>query len=121
MLGSYVLSAGYYDEYYLKAQKVRTLIQQDLENAFGKVDCIIAPVTPTLPFKLGEKSEDPLQMYLEDIYTVSLNLAGLPGISLNCGYVNEFPVGFQIIGKAFDESTMLNVAYAYEQLISNDK
>jgi aspartyl-tRNA(Asn)/glutamyl-tRNA(Gln) amidotransferase subunit A len=121
MLGSYVLSAGYYDEYYLKAQKVRALIQQDLESAFEKIDCIIAPVSPTLPFKLGDKSEDPLQMYLEDIFTVSLNLAGLPGISLNCGFINEFPVGFQIIGKAFDESTMLNTAYAYEQLTLNDK
>lgn len=121
MLGSYVLSAGYYDAYYLKAQKVRALIQHDFESAFEKVDCIIAPVTPTLPFRIGEKSEDPLQMYLEDIFTVSLNLAGLPGISLNCGYINEFPVGFQIIGKAFDESTILNTAYAYEQLKSNDK
>jgi aspartyl-tRNA(Asn)/glutamyl-tRNA(Gln) amidotransferase subunit A len=121
MLGSYVLSAGYYDEYYLKAQKVRALIQQDLESTFEKIDCIIAPVTPTLPFKFGEKSEDPLQMYLEDIFTVSLNLAGLPGISLNCGYINEFPVGFQIIGKAFDERTILNTAYAYEQLNSNEK
>ena len=121
MLGSYVLSAGYYDEYYLKAQKVRSLIQQDLESALENVDCIIAPVTPTLPFKLGAKSEDPLQMYLEDIFTVSLNLAGLPGISLNCGYINEFPVGFQLIGKAFDESTILNTAYAYEQLNSNNK
>ena len=121
MLGSYVLSAGYYDAYYLKAQKVRALIQHDLESAFEKVDCIIAPVTPTLPFKLGEKNEDPLQMYLEDIFTVSLNLAGLPGISMNCGYVNEFPVGFQIIGKAFDETTILNTAYAYEQLHSNNK
>ena len=121
MLGSYVLSAGYYDAYYLKAQKVRALIQHDLESAFEKVDCIIAPVTPTLPFKIGEKNEDPLQMYLEDIFTVSLNLAGLPGISLNCGYVNEFPVGFQIIGRAFDETTIMNTAYAYEQLHSNNK
>jgi len=121
MLGSYVLSAGYYDAYYLKAQKVRALIQHDLESAFEKVDCIIAPVTPTLPFKIGEKNEDPLQMYLEDIFTVSLNLAGLPGISLNCGYINEFPVGFQIIGKAFDETTILNTAYAYELLHSNNK
>jgi aspartyl-tRNA(Asn)/glutamyl-tRNA(Gln) amidotransferase subunit A len=121
MLGSYVLSAGYYDAYYLKAQKVRALIQHDLESAFERVDCIIAPVTPTLPFKIGEKNEDPLQMYLEDIFTVSLNLAGLPGISMNCGYVNEFPVGFQIIGRAFDETTILNTAYAYEQLHSNNK
>jgi aspartyl-tRNA(Asn)/glutamyl-tRNA(Gln) amidotransferase subunit A len=121
MLGSYVLSAGYYDEYYIKAQKVRSLIQQDLESALENVDCIIAPVTPMLPFKLGAKSEDPLQMYLEDIFTVSLNLAGLPGISLNCGYINEFPVGFQLIGKAFNDGTILNTAYAYEQLTSNEK
>ncbi|MEJ2194889.1 MAG: Asp-tRNA(Asn)/Glu-tRNA(Gln) amidotransferase subunit GatA [Ignavibacteriaceae bacterium] len=121
MLGSYVLSAGYYDAYYLKAQQVRALIRQDLENAFEKIDCIITPVTPTLPYKIGEKNEDPLQMYLEDIFTVSLNLAGLPGISLNCGYVNEFPVGFQIIGKAFEERTILSTARSYEQLNSNNR
>ena len=120
MLGSYVLSAGYYDAYYLKAQKVRELIRQDLEIAFKEIDCIITPVTPTLPYKIGEKNEDPLQMYLEDIFTVSLNLAGLPGISLNCGYINEFPVGFQLIGKAFDESTILSAAFSYEQLNSNN-
>ena len=116
MLGSYVLSAGYYDAYYLKAQKVRTLIKQDFDRAFENVDCIITPVSPCLPFKLGEKMADPLQMYLVDIYTVSLNLSGLPGMSLNCGTADGLPVGLQIIGKAFDEETVLRVGDAYNQL-----
>ncbi len=116
MLGTYVLSAGYYDAYYLKAQKVRTLIKQDFENVFKTVDCIIGPVSPCLPFKLGEKLVDPLQMYLVDIYTVSLNLSGLPGMSVNCGYADGLPVGFQIIGKAFDEITVLQVGHAYEEM-----
>ena len=116
MLGTYVLSAGYYEAYYLKALKVRTLIKQDFDHAFEQVDCIITPVCPCLPFKLGEKIGDPLQMYLVDIYTVSLNLTGLPGISVPCGSVDSLPVGMQIIGKAFDEETVLQVAYAYEQM-----
>jgi len=116
MLGTYVLSAGYYEAYYLKALKVRTLIKQDFDHAFQKVDCIITPVSPCLPFKLGEKIGDPLQMYLVDIYTVSLNLTGLPGISVPCGAVDSLPVGMQVIGKAFDEETVLQVAYAYEQM-----
>jgi aspartyl-tRNA(Asn)/glutamyl-tRNA(Gln) amidotransferase subunit A len=116
MLGSYVLSAGYYDAYYLKAQKVRSLIKEDFNQTLKKVDCIISPVTPSTPFKLGEKSEDPLQLYLEDIYTVSINLAGLPGMSVNCGKVNKLPVAFQIIGKLFDEETVLQVGYYYEKL-----
>lgn len=116
MLGTYVLSAGYYDAYYRKAQKVRTLIKQDFDQAFENVDCMIAPVSPCLPFKLGEKLTDPLQMYLVDIYTVPLNLAGLPGLSVNCGSVNGLPVGLQIIGKAFDEETILRVGHAYEVL-----
>ena len=95
MLGTYVLSAGYYDAYYLKAQKVRTLIKQDFEKAFETVDCILGPVSPCLPFKLGEKLMDPLQMYLVDIYTVSLNLSGLPGISINCGNIDGLPVGVE--------------------------
>jgi len=119
MLGTYVLSAGYYDAYYLKAQKVRTLIKNDFDNAFEVVDIIIAPVTPTLPFKLGEKLADPLQMYLMDVYTVSLNMAGLPGMSLNCSKIDGFPVAFQIIGKAFDEETVLRAGYAYETFIQN--
>ncbi len=116
MLGTYVLSAGYYEAYYLKAQKVRTLIREDFNRAFENVDGIITPVSPCLPFRLGEKMTDPLQMYLVDIYTVSLNLSGLPGMSINCGTADGLPVGFQIIGRAFDEQTILRVGHAYEQL-----
>jgi aspartyl-tRNA(Asn)/glutamyl-tRNA(Gln) amidotransferase subunit A len=116
MLGTYVLSAGYYDAYYLKAQKARTLIKEDFDRAFETVDCMITPVSPCLPFKIAEKMEDPLQMYLVDVYTVSLNLSGLPGMSLNCGLVDGLPVGLQIIGKPFDETTVLRVGYAYEQI-----
>jgi aspartyl-tRNA(Asn)/glutamyl-tRNA(Gln) amidotransferase subunit A len=116
MLGTYVLSAGYYDAYYLKGQRVRSLIREDFDRAFEKVDCIITPTTPCLPFKLGEKMQDPLQMYLVDIYTVSLNLAGLPGMNVRCGTAGGFPVGMQIIGKAFDEATVLRVGHAYERM-----
>ena len=116
MLGAYVLSAGYYDAYYLKAQKARALIKGDFDEAFKKVDCIMTPVTPCLPFALGEKMTDPLQMYLVDIYTVSLNLAGLPGMSLPCGMVDNLPVGLQIVGKHFDEEMVLRVGAAYERL-----
>ncbi len=116
MLGSYALSAGYYDAYYLKAQKARTLIKEDFDKAFEKVDCMITPVSPCLPFKLGEKMADPLQMYLVDIYTVSLNLSGLPGMSINCGFVDGLPVGLQIIGKAFDEEMVLRVGNVYEKM-----
>ena len=103
MLGTYALSAGYYDAYYLKAQKARTLIKEDFDRAFKTVDCLITPVSPSLPFKIGEKITEPLQMYLVDIYTVSLNLSGLPGMSINCGSIEGLPVGLQIIGRAFDE------------------
>jgi aspartyl-tRNA(Asn)/glutamyl-tRNA(Gln) amidotransferase subunit A len=120
LLGTYVLSAGYYDAYYLKAKKARMLVTNDFNTAFDQVDCILAPVTPSLPFKLGEKSADPLQMYLEDIYTVSLNLAGLPGMSVNCGTVEGLPVAFQIIGKPFDEATVIQVGSAYEELKKDD-
>jgi len=116
MLGTYVLSAGYYDAYYLKAQKARKLIKGDFDQAFKKVDCIMTPVTPCLPFALGEKMTDPLQMYLVDIYTVSLNLAGLPGMSLPCGKIDDLPVGLQIVGKPFDEEMILRVGAAYERL-----
>ena len=116
MLGTYVLSAGYYDAYYLKAQKARTLIKEDFDRVFETVDCLLTPVSPCLPFKIGEKMEDPLQMYLVDVYTVSLNLSGLPGMSVNCGLVDGMPVGLQIVGKPFDEKTVLRVGYAYEQL-----
>ena len=114
MLGTYVLSAGYYDAYYLKAQEARTLIKADFDKAFEKVDCLVGPVSPCLPFRLGEKMADPLQMYLVDIYTCSVNLAGLPGLSVNCGMVEGLPVGLQIIGKPFDEGTVLRVGHAYE-------
>src|SRR5574341_80556 len=116
MLGTYVLSAGYYDAYYLKAQRVRTLIRNDFEDAFSRSDVIVTPTSPTTAFKLGEKTQDPLQMYLSDVYTISANLAGLPALSLPCGFDRQgMPIGMQIIGKRFDESTMLRVAHAYEQ------
>ncbi len=116
MLGTYVLSAGYYEAYYLKALKVRTLIKKDFEEAFSKVDCIITPVSPVLPFKIGERVDDPLKMYLVDIYTASLNLSGLPGMSMPCGYADGFPVGIQFISKAFDETTILKIAHTYQRI-----
>ena len=116
MLGTYALSAGYYDAYYLKAQQVRALITKDFERAFEVCDAIVTPTAPTTAFKLGEKTGDPLQMYLSDIYTLSVNLAGLPALSLPCGLdADGLPIGMQIIGKHFDETTVLRLAYAYEQ------
>jgi aspartyl-tRNA(Asn)/glutamyl-tRNA(Gln) amidotransferase subunit A len=116
MLGTYALSAGYYDAYYLKAQRVRTLLVRDFEEAFKKVDAIVTPTSPTAAFKLGEKVDDPLSMYLADIFTVTADLAGIPGISVPCGETKEnLPVGLQILGKHFDEATILRVAHAYEQ------
>lgn len=116
MLGTYALSSGYYEAYYGKAQAVRTLIRQDFDAAFKEVDLIVTPVTPTPAFKLGEKSEDPLQMYLSDIFTISVNLAGLPAISLPCGFSKAgLPIGMQLIGRAFQEDTLLRAAHAYEQ------
>jgi aspartyl-tRNA(Asn)/glutamyl-tRNA(Gln) amidotransferase subunit A len=116
MLGTYALSAGYYDAYYLKAQKVRTLLTRDFDEAFRKVDAIVTPTSPTAAFRLGEKSNDPLAMYLADIYTVTADLAGIPGISIPCGETKDkLPIGLQILGKHFDESTILRVAHAYEQ------
>jgi aspartyl-tRNA(Asn)/glutamyl-tRNA(Gln) amidotransferase subunit A len=116
MLGTYALSAGYYDAYYLKAQKVRTLLTRDFDDAFQKVDAIVTPTSPTAAFRLGEKSNDPLAMYLADIYTVTADLAGIPGISIPCGETSEkLPIGLQILGKHFDEATILRVAHAYEQ------
>ena len=116
MIGNYALSAGYYDAYYLKALKVRTLVQQDYTEAFQKVDVIMAPTAPTPAFRIGEMMDDPLQMYLQDVCTVPLNLAGLPGISVPCGYSGKhMPIGLQIIGRPFDEATVLRTAYAYEQ------
>jgi aspartyl-tRNA(Asn)/glutamyl-tRNA(Gln) amidotransferase subunit A len=115
MLGTYALSAGYYDAYYLKALKVRTLIKQDFEKAFKKCEVLISPTSPTAAFKIGEKAADPLSMYLSDIATIPVNLAGLPAISLPCGSSNGLPIGFQIMGKAFDEETVLRAAFAFEQ------
>jgi aspartyl-tRNA(Asn)/glutamyl-tRNA(Gln) amidotransferase subunit A len=116
VLGTYVLSAGYYDAFYLKALQVRTLLRRDYEQAFERVDVVALPTMPTPPFKLGEKSSDPLQMYLGDIFTVSANLAGLPGISVPCGFSAEgLPIGFQLMGRMFDEATMLRVADTYER------
>ena len=117
ILGTYVLSSGYYDAYYFRAQKVRTLIRNDFIKAFEKVDAIVTPTTPTAAFKAGEKSGDPLQMYLSDIFTISCNLAGICGISIPCGFTAnpKLPVGLQFLGKPFGESTILKLAHAYEQ------
>ncbi|MFC1559975.1 Asp-tRNA(Asn)/Glu-tRNA(Gln) amidotransferase subunit GatA [Candidatus Margulisiibacteriota bacterium] len=115
MLGTYALSAGYYDAYYLKAQKIRTLIKNDFDKAFSKFDVLISPTSPTVAFKIGEKTNDPLAMYLSDIATIPVNLAGIPAISIPCGFSDNLPVGLQIMGKAFDEETILKVAYTYEQ------
>ncbi|MFA5352666.1 MAG: Asp-tRNA(Asn)/Glu-tRNA(Gln) amidotransferase subunit GatA [Thermodesulfovibrionales bacterium] len=116
MLGTYALSAGYYDAYYKKGQQARTLIKRDFDNAFEKVDVIVTPTSPSPAFKMGEKTTDPLQMYLSDIFTISVNLAGIPAISLPCGLTsNGLPIGLQVMGKHFDEETILRVAYAYEQ------
>lgn len=115
MLGTYALSSGYYDAYYLRAQKVRTLIKQDFEKAFKEVDFILTPTTPSTAFKFGEKTEDPLQMYLEDIFTITANIAGVPAISLPGGEVKSLPIGIQLMGRWFDEEGLLNVAYTFEQ------
>lgn len=116
MLGTYALSSGYYEAYYKKAQQVRTLIKKDFEDAFKHVDIIVTPTTPTAAFKINEKTSDPLQMYLSDIFTISVNLAGVPAISIPCGFTaNNLPIGLQLIGKHFDEESLFRVAYAYEQ------
>jgi len=117
MLGTYALSSGYYDAYYLKAQKVRALIKKDFDDAFKRVDAIVGPTAPSTAFKIGEKASDPLALYLEDIYTVPVNLAGLPAISIPCGLasMSRMPVGFQIIAKQFDESKLLNIAHQLEK------
>lgn len=119
MLGAHALSSGYYDAYYLKAQKVRALIKKDFDDAFKDVDVIVGPTAPNTAFKIGEKASDPLALYLEDIYTVPVNLAGLPGISIPCGLGSQskMPVGFQIIGKSFDESTLLRVAHQLQNVL----
>ncbi len=116
MLGTYALSAGYYDAYYKKAQQVRTLIKQDFDNAFTQADVIVTPTSPSAAFRIGEKSTDPLQMYLSDIFTISINLAGVPAMSIPCGFTKaNLPVGLQVIGRHFDEEAIFRVAYAYEQ------
>ena len=116
ILGAYALSSGYYDAYYLRAQKARTLIRQDFEKAFTEVDAILTPTSPTPAFKFGEKSDDPISMYLSDVYTISTNLAGLPGISIPCGFSSTgLPIGVQLIGKAFEESSLLQIAHAYDR------
>jgi len=116
MIGTYALSAGYYDAYYLKAQQIRRLISNDFRRAFEQVDVIMGPTSPTVAFGLGEKTDDPVTMYLSDIYTCSVNLAGLPGISIPAGFVDGLPVGLQLIGNYFSESRLLNAAHRYQQV-----
>jgi aspartyl-tRNA(Asn)/glutamyl-tRNA(Gln) amidotransferase subunit A len=115
ILGTYALSAGYYDAYYLKAQKVRTLIRREFEQAFERYDALITPTSPTVPFKIGEKVDDPLQMYLSDVCTLPINIAGIPGISVPAGFCDGLPVGMQILGKPFSEEMLLRIGFAYEQ------
>jgi len=115
MTGTYVLSAGYYDAYYLKAQKVRQLIAKDFRDAFVEVDMLMGPTTPTPAFAIGAKMADPITMYLNDIYTIGANLAGLPAISIPCGFVTDLPVGLQLVGPHFAESAILNAAHAYQR------
>ena len=115
LTGTYVLSAGYYDAYYLKAQKVRQLIAADFREAFGRADVLLGPTTPTPAFRLGEKTDNPVTMYLNDIYTIGANLAGLPGMSVPCGFVNDLPVGLHLIADHFDEGRLLNTAHAFQQ------
>ena len=115
LLGAYALSAGYYDAYYLRAQKVRTLIRREFEQAFQQYDALLTPTSPTAAFKLGEKTGDPMQMYLSDVFTIPANIAGIPGISVPCGFVDGLPVGLQVLGPPLSEETLLRVAYAFEQ------
>ncbi|MCR4288437.1 MAG: amidase family protein, partial [Deltaproteobacteria bacterium] len=116
MLGTYSLSAGYYDAYYKKASQVRALIRNDFDEAFKSCDCMVTPTSPSVAFKIGERVEDPLTMYLSDIFTISCNLAGLPGISLPCGFTKAgLPVGLQILGRPLGEATILKAAYSFEQ------
>jgi aspartyl-tRNA(Asn)/glutamyl-tRNA(Gln) amidotransferase subunit A len=115
MTGTYVLSAGYYDAYYLKAQKVRQLIAADFKRAFAEVDVLMGPTTPTPAFAIGAKTSDPITMYLNDIYTIGANLAGLPGISVPCGFAGGLPVGLQIVGPHFSEARLLNAAHVFQR------
>ena len=119
LIGTYVLSSGYYDAYYIKAQKVRQLIKNDFDQSFKKVDAILTPSTPSAAFKIGEKKDDPISMYLNDIFTVPVNLAGIPAISIPAGTdSNNYPLGLQLIGKPLDEQKLLNIAYAVEKKIN---
>jgi aspartyl-tRNA(Asn)/glutamyl-tRNA(Gln) amidotransferase subunit A len=115
MLGTYALSSGYYDAFYVKAQKVRTLIKRDFDEVFAQVDAIVAPTSPTVAFPIGARTDDPYQMYLADVFTIPANMAGIPAIAIPCGMVGGLPVSLQIIGKPFDEATILRVADAYER------
>lgn len=115
MLGTYTLSAGYYDAYYKKALQVRTLIKNDFEKAFEKVDLIMGPTSPVLPFKINEKADDPLAMYLSDVYTVAVPLAGLPGMSIPCGWAEKLPIGLQLIAPAFEENLIFKTADFFEK------
>ncbi|MEA2121950.1 MAG: Glutamyl-tRNA(Gln) amidotransferase subunit A [Dehalococcoides mccartyi] len=114
MIGTYALSAGYYDAWYVKAQKVRTLISQEFNNAFEKYDALITPTTPNLPFSIGEKLSDPFEMYMCDTCTIPINIAGLPAISIPAGFVDGLPVGLQIIGKPFADQTIMRIAHAFQ-------
>jgi len=115
MLGTYALSAGFYEAFYLKAQRARTLVRRDFERAFERVDLVLLPTSPTVAFRLGERVADPLQMYLADIFTIPVNLAGLPGVSVPCGFAEGLPVGLQLVGRPFDEPTVLRAAAAYQE------
>ncbi len=116
ILGTFVLSSGYYDAYYLRAQKVRTLIRQDFDAAFARCDALATPTSPVTAFRFGEKTDDPLQMYLADIFTVPANLAGIPGLSLPCGLADGLPVGLQLLGRSFDEASILRLGHRYQQV-----
>jgi aspartyl-tRNA(Asn)/glutamyl-tRNA(Gln) amidotransferase subunit A len=116
LIGTYALSAGYYDAYYLKAQKIRRLISEDFKRAFAEVDVIMGPTSPSVAFRFGEKSADPIAMYLSDIYTIAVNLAGLPGMSIPVGFSTNLPVGMQLIGNYFAEERLLNIAHRYQQV-----
>jgi aspartyl-tRNA(Asn)/glutamyl-tRNA(Gln) amidotransferase subunit A len=118
LIGTYVLSEGYYDAYYLKAQRVRRLISEDFKKAFESVDLLLTPVSPTTAFERGSKCDDPVKMYLSDIYTIAVSLAGLPALSMPAGFVDNMPVGIQLIGNYFDEAKLLNVAHQYQSITS---
>ncbi|HPP47785.1 MAG TPA: amidase family protein, partial [Accumulibacter sp.] len=116
LIGTYVLSHGYYDAYYLQAQRIRRLIANDFSEAFRHCDLLLGPTSPSPAFKLGDKAADPVQMYLSDIYTIAVNLAGLPGVSTPCGFVGKLPAGLQLIGNYFSEARLLNAAHRYQQV-----